>query len=43
MRPVVNAWRIRGRDLGTVNGIGGAIFDEESEESEDGADEKDYY
>lgn len=43
LRPVVNAWRIRGRDLGTVNGVGGAIFDEESEESEDGADEKDYY
>lgn len=41
--PFVNAWRIRGRDLGAVNGVGGAVFDEESKESEDGADEEDYY
>lgn len=41
--PVVNSWRIRGRDLGTVNGVGRAVFDEEGQESEDGADEKYYY
>lgn len=41
--PVVNSWRIRRRDLGTVNGVGGAVFDEKGEESEDGADEEDDY
>lgn len=41
--PVVDSWRIRGRDLGTMNGVGGAVFDEESEESKDGADEEDDY
>lgn len=41
--PVINAWGIRGRNLGTVNGVGGTVFDEEGEESEDGADEKDNY
>ena len=43
LRPVVNAWRIWGRDLGTVNGVGGAVFDEQSEKGEDGADEEDDY
>lgn len=43
LRPVVDSWRIRGRDLGTVNGVGRAIFDEKSEEGEDGADEEDDY
>lgn len=41
--PFVNAWRIRGWDLGTMNGVGSAVFDEQSKESEDGAYEEDYY
>lgn len=41
--PLVNARRIRGRDLGTVNGIGGAVFDEQSKEGEDGAYKEYYY
>ena len=41
--PLVNAWRIRGRDLGTMNGVGRAVFDEQSKEGEDGAYEEDYY
>lgn len=41
--PVVDSWRIRWRDLGTVNGVGGAVLNEESEESEDGADKEDDY
>lgn len=41
--PLVNAWRVRGRDLGTVNGVGRAVFDEQSKEGEDGAYEEDYY
>ena len=43
LRPVVNAWRIRGRDLGTVNGVGRAVFDEKRQQGEDGANEEDYY
>ena len=43
LRPVVYSWRIRWRNLGTVNGVGGAVFDEQSEKSEDGADEEDDY
>lgn len=43
LRPVVNAGRIRGRDLCAVNGVGGAIFEEKGEESEDGTDEEDDY
>ena len=43
LRPVVDSGRIRGRYLGTVNGVGGAVFDKESEESEDGADEEENY
>ena len=43
LRSVIDAWGIRGRDLGTVNGVGGAIFNEEGEECEDGADEEDDY
>lgn len=41
--PLVNAWRIRGRYLGTVYGVGRAVFDEQSKEGEDGAYEEDYY
>ena len=41
--PFVNAGRIRGRDLGTMNGVGRAVFDEQSKEGEDGAYEEDYY
>jgi hypothetical protein len=41
--PLVNAWRIRGRDLGAVNGVGRAVLDEQSKEGEDGAYEEDYY
>lgn len=36
--PVVNAGRIRGRNLCAVNGVGGAVFEEKGEESEDGTD-----
>lgn len=41
--PFVNAGRIRGRNLGTMNGVGRAVFDEQSKEGEDGAYEEDYY
>ena len=41
--PVVNSWGIRRRNLGTVNGVGGTVFDEKSKEGEDGADEEDDY
>ena len=40
---VVDAWGIRGRDVGTMNGVGGAVFDEKSQESKDGTDEEDDY
>ena len=40
---VVDSWRIRGRDVGTMNGVGGAVFDEKSQESKDGTDEEDDY
>ncbi len=40
---VVDSGRIRGWDLGAVNGVGGAIFDEKGKESEDRTDEKDDY
>lgn len=43
LRSVVDAWRIRGGDVSTVNGVGGAVFDKKSEESEDGADKEDSY
>ena len=43
LRPVVDAWGVRGRDVGAVDGVGGAVFDEEGEEGEYGADEDDYY
>ena len=35
LRAVVNSWRVRGRDLSTMNGVGGAVFDEKGEKSED--------
>ena len=41
--PVIDSWRIRGRDLCTVDGVGGAVFDEKGQESENGTDEKDDY
>ena len=41
--PVVDAWRIGGGDLCTVDGVGGAIFDEKGKEGEDGTDEEDDY
>ena len=40
---VVNSWGIRGRDVGTMNGVGGAVFDEKGQESKDGTDEEDDY
>ena len=40
---VVDAWRIRGRDLCAVNGVGGAIFDEKRKERVYGTNEKDDY
>ena len=40
---VVYSWGIRGRDVGTMNGVGGAVFDEKCQESKDGADEEDDY
>lgn len=40
---IINPWRSRGRDLGTVNGVGGAVLDQQGQESEDGTDEKDDY
>ena len=40
---VINSWRIRGWDLRTVNGVGGAIFDEQGKERKNGTDEKDDY
>ena len=43
LRPVVDAWGIWGRDVGAVDGVGGAVFDEEGEEGEDGANEDGYY
>ena len=43
LRTVVDAWRIRGGDLCTVNGVGGAIFDEKGKESIDRTNEKDDY
>ena len=43
LRQVINPWRSRGRDLGTVNGVGGAVLDQKGQESEDGTDEKDDY
>lgn len=41
LRSVIDSWRIRGGDLCTVNGVGGAILDEKGQESEDRTNEKD--
>lgn len=41
--PVINQGGIGRGDLGGVYGVGGTIFDEEREESKDGANEEDYY
>ena len=43
LRAVVDSWRIRGRDVRTMNGVGGAVFDKKCQESKDGADEEDDY
>ena len=41
LRQVIDSWRIRGRDLCTVDGVGGAILDEKGQESENRTNEKD--
>ena len=41
LRPVFNQWAVGCRDLGAVNGIGRAIFDEEGKESVDRAEQED--
>ena len=40
LRQAVNQWRIGGRYLCAVNGVCGAVFDQQREESEDAVHEK---
>lgn len=40
LRPFIDQRRIGRWQVGGVDGIGGSVFDQKSEEGEDGADEK---
>ena len=43
LRAVIDSWRIGGRDLCAVDGVGGAVFDKKGKECENRTDQKDNY